>query len=68
MGANIKYLVVVTEGGDAPEMDRLRGYVAIGKQGVCYKPGICHAPMSVIDLISIIAKYLAPGATVTEPM
>lgn len=40
MGAGIKYLVVVTKGGDAPEMDRLRGFVAADKQGVCYRPGV----------------------------
>ncbi|RFU27485.1 hypothetical protein B7463_g8852, partial [Scytalidium lignicola] len=49
MGANIKYLVVVTEEGDTPNMDRLCGFIASDKQGVCYNPGIWHAPMSVID-------------------
>lgn len=52
MGADIKYLVVVTEGGDTPNLDRLRGFIASDKQGVCYGPGIWHAPMSVIDQVS----------------
>ncbi|KAH8812240.1 ureidoglycolate hydrolase [Xylogone sp. PMI_703] len=49
MGADIKYLVVVTDGGDTPNMDQLRGFIASAKQGICYGPGIWHAPMSVID-------------------
>lgn len=60
MGAGIKYLVVVTEGDDAPDLNRLRGFVASDKQGVCYAPGMWHAPMAVIDQVSIIVRHTGP--------
>ncbi|KAL1861336.1 hypothetical protein VTK73DRAFT_7151 [Phialemonium thermophilum] len=50
MGSGVKYLVVVALGGDqAPDLTQLRGFVAGDKQGICYGPGVWHAPMSVID-------------------
>jgi ureidoglycolate hydrolase len=56
MGANIKYLVVVTGNksgsDDTPDLDKLHGFVAGDKQGVCYAPGVWHAPMAVIDNVS----------------
>lgn len=56
MGADIQYLVVVTqnksESDDSPDLDKLRGFIARDKQGVCYAPGVWHAPMAVIDNVS----------------
>lgn len=56
MGADIQYLVVVTqimsESDDSPDLDKLQGFVARDKQGVCYAPGVWHAPMAVIDNVS----------------
>ena len=50
MGGNVKYLVVVSGSGkEAPDLDQLKGFVAGDRQGVCYAPGVWHAPMSVID-------------------
>ncbi|KAL1893318.1 hypothetical protein Sste5346_006495 [Sporothrix stenoceras] len=53
MGADIQYLVVVTQNksecDDSPDLDKLQGFVARDKQGVCYAPGVWHAPMAVID-------------------
>jgi allantoicase len=48
MGAGIKYLVVVTDGGDKPNLDGLKAFVATDKQGVCYGTAVWHAPMSVV--------------------
>jgi ureidoglycolate hydrolase len=49
MGSNVKYLVVVTDGEERPNLDRLRAFVASDKQGICYGVGVWHAPMSVVD-------------------
>lgn len=60
MGADFQYLVVVTnnksESDDLPDLDSLRGFVARDKQGVCYAPGVWHAPMAVIDNVSRLLK------------
>lgn len=48
MGAGIKYLVVVTDGGDKPNLEGLKAFVATDKQGVCYGTAVWHAPMSVV--------------------
>lgn len=47
MGAGVEYLVVVTDGGDEPNLDGLRAFVATDKQGICYGRAVWHAPMSV---------------------
>jgi ureidoglycolate lyase len=48
MGSGVKYLVVVTDGGDEPNLEGLKAFVAGDKQGVCYGAGVWHAPMSVV--------------------
>jgi len=49
MGGNVKYLVVVTDGDEKPNIDGLKAFVAGEKQGICYGVGVWHAPMAVID-------------------
>lgn len=42
-----RYLVVVAPGGDAPDVEGLRAFVAIPGQGVIYGPGVWHMPLIV---------------------
>lgn len=48
MGSDVKFLVVVTDGGDKPNLDNLKAFVATDKQGVCYGRAVWHAPMAVV--------------------
>lgn len=52
MGGDVKYLVVVTDGDEKPNLKGLKAFVARQKQGVCYGVGVWHAPMAVIDEVS----------------
>ncbi|RDW59521.1 hypothetical protein BP6252_12608 [Coleophoma cylindrospora] len=51
MGGEVMYLVVATDPGDVPDLSegKLKAFVARQEQGVCYAPGVWHAPMAVID-------------------
>ncbi|WP_020178131.1 ureidoglycolate lyase [Methylopila sp. M107] len=42
------WLVVVAEGGDAPDLSTLRCFRATGAQGVNYAPGVWHFPVLTI--------------------
>ncbi|KAH8828554.1 allantoicase [Flagelloscypha sp. PMI_526] len=44
------YLVVVAQNGteDKPDMDSLRAFIASAAQGIVYKQGIWHQPMTVL--------------------
>ncbi|MEO8798382.1 MAG: ureidoglycolate lyase [Polyangiaceae bacterium] len=44
-----RYLVVVAEGGDAPDLSTLAAFVASGNQAIAYRPGIWHHPMIALD-------------------
>ncbi|MFO0760274.1 MAG: ureidoglycolate lyase [Byssovorax sp.] len=44
-----RYLVIVALGGDAPDMSTLAAFVATGRQGISYLPGIWHHPMIALD-------------------
>ncbi|MFI5300840.1 MAG: ureidoglycolate lyase [Polyangiales bacterium] len=48
MGA-ARYLVVVALGGDAPDLSTLAAFVATGRQGVAYGPGVWHHPIVALD-------------------
>lgn len=52
MGGDVRYLVVVTDPGPTPDLEKLKAFVARQEQGVCYSPGVWHAPMAVIDKVS----------------
>ena len=43
---SLRFLVVVAPGEDRPELDRLRAFVTNGAQGINYRRGVWHAPMS----------------------
>jgi len=45
-----RYMVAVAHGEDAPDLDTLQVFLAHGRQGVCYGPGIWHQPMIVFDV------------------
>lgn len=45
-----RYMVAVAHGGDTPNLDTLQVFLASGKQGVCYGPGVWHQPMIVFDV------------------
>lgn len=44
-----RYLVVVAQGGDRPDLTTLAAFVAHGAQGISYRPGIWHHPMIALD-------------------
>lgn len=44
-----RYLVVVAGGGDTPDLTTLAAFVASGRQGVSYHPGVWHHPMIALD-------------------
>jgi ureidoglycolate hydrolase len=48
MGTGVKYLVVVTDGEDEPNLDGLKAFIATDKQGVCYGTAVWHVPMSIV--------------------
>ncbi len=45
-----RYLVAVAHGDETPNLDTLEVFLASGRQGVCYGPGIWHQPMIVFDV------------------
>ena len=44
-----RYLVVVAEGSDAPDLTTLAAFIAEGPQAITYHPGIWHHPMIALD-------------------
>jgi ureidoglycolate lyase len=44
-----RYLVVVAQGEDTPDLTTLSAFVATGRQGISYHPGIWHHPMIALD-------------------
>ncbi|MEO7110891.1 MAG: ureidoglycolate lyase [Polyangiaceae bacterium] len=53
-----RYLVVVAEGLDAPDLSTLSAFVAQEAQAITYHPGIWHHPMialdDVIDFVCVV--------------
>ncbi len=45
-----RYMVAVAHGKEAPDLGTLEVFLANGRQGVCYGPGIWHQPMIVFDV------------------
>ncbi len=48
MGAR-RYLVIVALGGERPDLATLAAFVATGRQGVSYAPGVWHHPLVALD-------------------
>ena len=44
-----RYLAVVAQGGDRPDLDTLSAFVVGANQGISYRPGIWHHPMLALD-------------------
>ena len=44
-----RYLVVVCLGGNHPDLSTLRVFLASGKQGITYHPGVWHHPLIAVD-------------------
>jgi|AGTN01.2.fsa_nt_gi Ureidoglycolate hydrolase len=49
MSETSKFLVIVSLGSSAPDLDSLRAFVVEGAQGISYKPGVWHYPMTALD-------------------
>ncbi|MBY0356666.1 MAG: ureidoglycolate lyase [Candidatus Obscuribacterales bacterium] len=49
MDKNGRYLVIVALGGEKPDLTTLSAFIASGPQGISYKPGIWHYPMTALD-------------------
>jgi ureidoglycolate lyase len=45
----LRYLVVVTQGEDAPDTARLMAFIVPGTHGISYARGIWHIGMAVLD-------------------
>lgn len=58
-----RYLVVVAQGGDAPDLSTLRAFVAEGATAITYHPGIWHHPMVALDRSIDFLNVLATDGT-----
>ena len=44
-----RYLVVVCEGNEAPDLRTLKAFMARTAQGITYRPGVWHHPLVALD-------------------
>lgn len=44
-----RYLLVVAQGGDAPDVSTLAAFIVEGTHGISYAPGIWHIGMASLD-------------------
>lgn len=58
-----RYLLVVAEGEDAPELSSLRAFVVPGAQAITYAPGIWHHPMVALDREADFVNFLFADGT-----
>ena len=49
MNKNARYLTIVSLGADQPDLSTLAAFFTIGAQGVSYRPGVWHYPMTALD-------------------
>ncbi len=49
MTSGARFLVIVSLGGERPDLETLKVFEASNGQGISYKPGVWHYPMTVID-------------------
>jgi len=58
MSKSSQYLAIVCLGGDAPDLNTLAAFVVDGPQGISYKPGVWHYPMTAlyesIDFVCLV--------------
>jgi len=48
MSKSSQYLAVVCLGGDAPDLSTVAAFVVAGPQGVSYRPGVWHYPITAL--------------------
>jgi ureidoglycolate lyase len=61
--APARFLVVAALGGDQPDLAGIRVFVTDGRQGVNYRKGVWHAPMSVLSPTTlVVVDRKGPGA------
>lgn len=61
-----RYLVAVAHGKDTPDLDTLQVFLAHGRQGVCYGPGIWHQPMIVFDVETDFSCFVWEDGTAED--
>lgn len=65
---NRPYLVVVAPPGAAPQAGDLRAFLATGRQGVNYAPGVWHHPLLALAQVSdfLVLDRAGPGPNCDE--
>ena len=65
---NEPWLIVVCDTGNKPEPINLRAFLATGKQGVNYRPGVWHHPLLVLkpDQDFLVVDRGGPGENCDE--
>jgi len=58
-----RYLVIVCEGRDTPDLRTLRAFVALTEQGITYRPGIWHHPLIALDRLTDFACLVHEDGT-----
>ncbi len=48
MSKDCQYLAIVCLGGDSPDLSTLAAFLVSGPQGISYKPGVWHYPMTAL--------------------
>jgi ureidoglycolate lyase len=44
-----KFLVIVSLGENRPDLSSLKAFIVTGAQGISYKPGVWHYPMTALE-------------------
>jgi ureidoglycolate hydrolase len=55
MTGSERYLVVVCQGGDTPDLNTLKAFIARKGQGITYHPGVWHHPLIALDQVTDFA-------------
>ena len=58
-----RYLVIVCEGQEAPDLRTLKAFMARTEQGITYRPGIWHHPLIALDRQSDFACLVHEDGT-----
>jgi ureidoglycolate lyase len=49
ISSGARYLVIVSLGGDEPDLSTLKAFEVTNPQGISYHPGVWHYPMTALD-------------------
>ncbi|PCI35864.1 MAG: ureidoglycolate hydrolase [Elusimicrobia bacterium] len=66
MGGAKRFLAVVALGGDAPDLSTLKAFWVGPAQGISYRPGVWHAPMTVLDVPTDMACFVYEDGTAAD--